>query len=307
MLVGCLRALSAQTLPPLEVFVCYRDGDGQTERALLSLGEKELSLVHRMVLGSSDNFAAGLRAGIAASSGDLVALTDDDSEAPPDWLERITGYFRDASVAGVGGRDVLPSETVLAEVVGRIQWFGRRIGNHHAGVGGMRDVDFLKGVNCCFRGDLLREIGVDRRLKGSGTVIHTELSICLPMRRSGWRLIYDPQLSVTHHIAQRQDGDNNHRGEFNTSGFGDTTHNETLMVLEHLSPLGRIAFACWSFLIGTAFTPGLLHCLRSVATGGEPATQAVRRWWATRSGRFAGLRTYLLLPRPTQLVAKRRP
>lgn len=32
-----------------------------------------------------------------------------------------------------------------------VQWFGRVIGNHHLGTGGVREVDILKGVNMSFR------------------------------------------------------------------------------------------------------------------------------------------------------------
>lgn len=293
MLVGCLRSLGAQTHPPLEVLVCFRDGDIETSQALASLDGPEQALVCSVVLGPDDNFAAGLRAGITASRGDLVAFTDDDSEAPADWLARIVGYFADASVAGVGGRDVLSFETPPAPVVGRMQWFGRVIGNHHAGKGGARDVDFLKGVNCCFRGDLVRAVGIDPRLRGAGNVVHTELSVCLPLRRAGWRLVYDPSLTVKHHAAPRKDGDDNHRGGFNAAALQDMVHNETVLVLEHLSLGGRLGFALWSFGIGSGHAQGVVKSLHSVLTGKASASIATKRWWATLRGRLKGWQTYI--------------
>jgi GT2 family glycosyltransferase len=304
MLVGCLRSLGAQTHAPLEVLVCFREGDTETAQTLASLDGPEQALVRSVVLGPDDNFAAGLRAGIAASRGDLVAFTDDDSEAPADWLARIVGYFADASVAGVGGRDVLSFETPPAPVVGRMQWFGRVIGNHHAGKGGARDVDFLKGVNCCFRGDLVRAVGIDPRLRGAGNVVHTELSVCLPLRRAGWRLVYDPSLTVKHHAAPRKDGDDNHRGGFNAGAMQDIVHNETLVVLEHLRPAGRIAFVLWSFFVGVGFAPGVAQALRSIASGIEPPGRVLQRWWATRLGRLAGWNTYLWVRREAPLLMR---
>lgn len=306
MLVGCLRALAAQTLPPLEVLVCYRDGDSDTAAALASLTQAGPSAVREVLVGRDDNLAAGLRAGVAASRGELVALTDDDSEAPADWLEIIRPHFDDPAVAGVGGRDLLAQQPAPADTVGRMQWFGRMIGNHHAGVGAARDVDFLKGVNCCFRGDLLRSVGVDERLRGAGNVVHWELAMCLPIRRAGGRLIYDPSVTVVHHAAPRKDGDDNHRGGFNSAALRDMVHNETFLVLEDLRPLGRVAFALWSFWVGTGITPGVAQALRSVLVGRQSPLRVAQRWWATRAGRLVGLKTYLATPRhETQLTARR--
>jgi GT2 family glycosyltransferase len=293
MLVGCLRSLGAQKHPPLEVLVCFREGDTDTAQTIASLDGPEQVVVRSVVLGPDDNFAAGLRAGIAASRGDLVAFTDDDSEAPPDWLARIVGFFEDESVAGVGGRDVLSFETPPSPVVGRMQWFGRIIGNHHAGQGGTRDVDFLKGVNCCFRGDLVRAVGIDPRLRGAGNVVHTELSVCLPLRRAGWRLVYDPSLTVNHHAAPRKDGDDNHRGGFSAAALQDMVHNETVMVLEHLSPAGKLAFALWSFGVGSGHAQGIAKSLHSALTGKASASIAAKRWWSTLNGRLKGWRTYI--------------
>ncbi len=284
--------MHAQTLDPIEVIVCFRSSDLSTKESLSQLPQSAKRLVREMVLGPEDNFARALDAGIRGSRGDLVALTDDDAVVPRDWVERLTTYFDDPLVAGVGGRDVQPYETWEEPVVGVVKWWGKLVGNHHLGAGASRDVDVLKGVNCCFRGDLLRSRGIDPRLKGSGTVIHTELAICLPLRRSGYRLIYDPTLRVEHRIAPRGDGDLNTRGGFSAGPFRDRVHNETLCLLEHLSPMQRHVYRTWSRYVGTRGTPGLVQMVRLALLGGESLGNVRTRVQTAAEGRRQGYETW---------------
>lgn len=291
-LLGCLRALHQQEIDPLEVLVCYRSDDGLTANALESLPESDLRLVREVRLAPGENLAAGLRAGISESRGDLIALTDDDAEAHPDWISRLIRGFANPDVGGVGGRDIMQHQPEKTAVVGKVQWFGRRISNHQTGHGPARDVDVLKGVNCCFRGDLLRSIGIDRRLRGKGNVAHWELAICLPLARVGWRMVYDPEITLDHHVSQRMDGDVNQRGGFEPKSLRDIVHNETLMVWEHLNPVGKAAFLGWSTLLGTHFTPGLVAAIRTGIQRRNPFTM-MHRFCVTLHGRMQGLATWL--------------
>lgn len=300
-LPGCLRALHAQNLQPLEVLVCRRETDHETRDALAALSADERRLVREIVLGPDDNFRVALDTGIRSSRGDLVALTDDDAEAPADWLERMAASFLDESVAGAGGRDVIVGEPPSATDVGRVQWFGRIIGNHHIGMGPPREVDVVKGVNCCFRGDLARSVGVDPRLRGAGTVTHTELSLCLPLRRAGYRFIYDPQTVLTHHVAPRGDGDANNRGGFNARSLTCLVHNETVALLDHLSVPGKAAFVAWAGLVGTRFNPGLVQAARLLLT--DSPGRVASRWFATVKGRLDGAKTWMFQRRPLKRLA----
>ncbi len=120
-----------------------------------------------------------MSAGLEVARGDIVAITDDDAAPHPDWLARIEAYFSThQGLAGVGGRDVVchgeHPEGGAREVVGKVQWFGRVIGNHHLGIGRAREVDELKGVNCAYRHAALRRVGFDERLRGTGAQVHWE-------------------------------------------------------------------------------------------------------------------------------------
>src|SRR3990170_258360 len=135
----------------------------------------------------------------------------------------------------------------------------------------------------------LTDDDADARPAGSGAQLFWELALCLPLRRAGWRLIYDPAIAVEHHVAPRHDADQLHRGVFAAAPQADAVHNETLVLLEHLSAPAQLAFAAWAALVGTRAEPGLAQLARLAVRGDR---QALSRWRATRAGRRRGWRAW---------------
>src|SRR5690606_38317061 len=105
----------------------------ESAHVLAEFAAKSGGLVREAVVGPEGNLVASMNAALALTTGELIALTDDDAEAPPDWLEKLAKPFADPSVGGVGGRDwqeINPGEAVE---VGRLRWYGKVVGNHHLG------------------------------------------------------------------------------------------------------------------------------------------------------------------------------
>jgi GT2 family glycosyltransferase len=286
----CLRAIGAQSRKPDEVIVGARADDTETLHAVESLA-RTFPAPLRCASTAEAGVVAAMNAALAACRIDagIIALTDDDAEPRVDWLERMIGAFAGPGVGGVGGRDWQPYERSDRAVVGRVQWFGRTIGNHHLGAGPARDVDVLKGANCAYRAPLLRATGFDTRLAGQGAQLFWELALCLPIRRAGWRLVYDPAIAVEHHVEPRSDGDQLHRGEFVAEPLSDAVHNETLVLLEYLHGTGRAAFVLWALLAGTRHEPGFAQLPRLLLRG-DP--HAFARWRAVLGGRLRGWRRW---------------
>ncbi|MBV9851477.1 MAG: glycosyltransferase [Armatimonadetes bacterium] len=284
----CLLALRAQARPADEVIVVVRDGDAETRSALAGFDPGALPL--KRVTVNVPGVVAAMTAGMDAADGDIVALTDDDAAPRPDWLTRIEAHFRaDAWVGGVGGRDLVYHNGRLEEgdcrTVGQVQWFGRVIGNHHLGVGPARQVDVLKGVNCAYRTETLRQVGFESRLLGDGAQVHWELCLGLGIARRGWKMIYDPAILVDHHPAQRFDEDQ--RGGLHQEAHRRAVHNETLALMTHLPPWRRLVYAGYALAIGTRESPGFLHLFRLLASRDR---DVLPRFSATLRGRAAGLR-----------------
>ncbi|MEB3181573.1 MAG: glycosyltransferase [Nostocaceae cyanobacterium] len=290
-LVLCLEALKQQTRPADEVLVVVRDTDAETWTFLKAFNPHPLEL--RTLTVTVPGVVAAMNAGLDAAQGDFIAITDDDAAPWVDWLARIEAYFlSDSHIAGVGGRDWQYVGTQLKEmgecqVVGRVQWFGRVIGNHHLGVGEPREVDVLKGVNMSYRQSAIAGLRFDERMRGTGAQVHFEMAFSLALRRSGWKLIYDPAVAVNHYPAKRFDEDQ--RNTFNEIALINAVHNETLILLEYLPPLQRVVFLLWAILVGNRYAWGLVQWLRFLPSEGGLAGQKLQ---ASLCGRWQGWQTW---------------
>jgi glycosyltransferase involved in cell wall biosynthesis len=286
----CLNALKQQNRPVDELWIIVRDRDRETWQFLENFDRGALPL--QPVTVTAAGVIAAMNMGLESATGDIVAFTDDDAAPHVDWLKRIEAYYlADDQIGGVGGRDWVYQGTQLEDgarpVVGKLQWFGRLIGNHHIGIGAGREVDVLKGVNMSFRRKAIADLRFDQRMRGSGAQVHFEVVFSLTLRQKGWKLIYDPQIAVDHFPAQRFDEDQ--RNAFNAQASMNAIHNETVALLEYLPPLQKIVFLIWAIAIGTRVSYGLLQWLRFVSRDGDVARQKL---WANWRGRWQGFQTW---------------
>ncbi len=262
-LLRCLRALEQQTRPANQVLVVRRDSDLETQQLF---EQSSFQLPIQIVTVNAPGQVAALNAGLAEVEGDVVAITDDDAAPHPDWLERIEQHFKaNPNIGGVGGRDYIRNGRVYGEsaIVGKVQWFGREIGNHHRGVGPARYVDVLKGANMSYSMSAIRSFEFDRRLLGAGAQICNDMSFSLRLRRRGWRLLYDPAVAVDHFCAERLDDDK--RFSRSPAAVRNEAHNETVAILEYLPSARWAVFLAWSVLVGHRSLPGVVQCLRFAA------------------------------------------
>jgi hypothetical protein len=254
--------------------------------------------------------------GLMLAGGSIVAFCDDDAIPYPDWADRLIATFaRDDRIAAVGGRDVIQIDggvfgaealrgwrrALGAPPVGQIQWWGRMTGNHHRADARACDVDVLKGVNMAFRRSQVIGLGFDERLQGKGAIVHHELSICLPLRRRGLRVVYDPTILVAHRPEVRAAGD--HRTDVRPEVVAVLSHNETLSILDYFVLPRRVVFMAWAFIVGTGEAPGIAVLLRDLVVAGRPG--AWSRFAAAQRGRLRAWRTHRTNPRASLAVGLR--
>jgi cellulose synthase/poly-beta-1,6-N-acetylglucosamine synthase-like glycosyltransferase len=289
-LAACLEALAQQSMPPYEVLVVLRpdDAEGQAcaARARVRL---EVVTVNR------PGQVAALNQGCLASRGDIIAITDDDARPRPDWVAAIAARFAtDSRIGAVGGRDVVHARGRIhgcdADVVGRVYWWGRRVGNHHC-QSVLQDVDFVKGVNMALRASARRPF--DERLWGAGSQICNDMEATWSIRRRGWRVVYDPAVMVDHHVAERLDEDK--RGAPSIAAEQNEQHNEVCALVGHAPVWQKPVLFAYSLLIGSRQSPGILLPL----TPGCDFTNLARVAGLARA-RCAALRT-LRSPDPTKM------
>jgi GT2 family glycosyltransferase len=281
----CLEAFKKQTRFLDEIFVTVRDTDVKTWKFLESYNAAPLPLQALKV--NVPGVVAAMNCGLEAATGDIIAFTDDDAAPHPDWLERIEAYFlKDEKIGGVGGRDWQYVGNEIKEpgerkVVGQMRWHGLVIGNHHLAVGESQEVYVLKGVNMSFRRTAIADLRFDERMRGTGAQVHFELAFSLRLKQAGWKIIFDPKVAVDHFPAQRFDEDL--RETFNKIALVNQVHNETLALLDYLSPIRRVVFLLVVIIIS------LLKWLQLLPKEGIRASE---KFLASLQGRWQGVQTW---------------
>lgn len=122
----CLDSLAAQELPgrDLEVVVVDNGSSDGTVEALRARDD-----VRVVALGRNTGFGGGVNAGVAASTGDVVVLVNNDAVAEPGYLAHLVAPFDDPArrLGATTGRVVLsgrfrpaaPGEAGLVDHAGR--------------------------------------------------------------------------------------------------------------------------------------------------------------------------------------------
>lgn len=259
----CLEGLSRQLYKPDEVIVIVRDTDDQTASFLKDY-QSIISIKQAIVTRPGQ--VAALNEGLQQAAGEFICILDDDTVPHTHWLQKIIDIFKSSDqIGGVGGRDWVVhgnyKEDGRKDTVGKVQWFGRVIGNHHLGYGEARDVDVLKGANMSYRRKAIAGLTFDERLLGQGAQVHNDMAFSLSVRKRGWRLVYDPEAAVDHYPAPRFDLDQ--RGRFNKEAYYHSVYNETIIMTDFMeTKIRKLTFILWCLVIGTSEKPGLLQMIR---------------------------------------------
>jgi GT2 family glycosyltransferase len=201
--VRAVESVLANRYPGFSVTIVDQSGDGSTEAALEPfLGDPRLRYRRSDTVG----LARAQNLAIADLGAELVAVTDDDCEVPPDWLARVADGF------AWGERVAL----VFGEV---------RAGPHDAEAGFvpayLRAGPFLArdpgekwgidGIGACMgiRRAVWRELGGFDEGLGPGSVFLAGLEGDFALRAlaAGWHVLETPGLWVVHHgFRSRHEG-----------------------------------------------------------------------------------------------------
>ncbi len=306
-LLSCLAALARQRRQPDDVIVVARESDAATLQAMRTRPADGLPL--RVLTVATPGKVCALNVGLDACWTDILTIADDDTVAPANWLARIFDHFAaDPTLGGLGGRDRCHDGEGFDDgqhpVVGRLQWFGRTIGNHHLGFGGLREVDFLKGANMSYRAETFATLRFDLRLRGQGAQPHEDFAFSLAVRRAGWKLAYDPAVLLEHYVARRDEPRHYVAAPLLTdpTGYFDNAYNYVIALWDNLSPTRRVVHAAWALLVGMRVLPGLVQAMRM--TPGEGLT-AWRKFLICQRAYFAAYGSFLSRsidqPRPTSV------
>ncbi len=255
----CLAALGQQQTPATTITVVARATDDATIAVVRATQATDTTV--KLALVHEPGILGALAVGVANTSAEIVAFTDDDTEPRPDWIRRIVAHFNDDKVGCVAGRDIVPFPAPHNARIGQWTWFGRPLGGHDRGQGPATEVHYPKGCNMAFRADLLQMPRSDRSLC-DGAQPGGEPIMAASVRSAGYQVLYDPAVCVLHHHSER--GAHDPRDANVSAAVHDRAMHNVLALAWHPGPR-RIIKIMYQLVVGTRRAPGFVRA--AVAVG----------------------------------------
>lgn len=200
-----LRTLLRLQYHALEILVVDQSTDDATRRVVSEIAKCDPRV--RYYSSKTVGLPAGRNIAIRLSSSDVIAYSDDDIIATPDWLEAIVEEFNKSGIAAVYGR-ILPYE-----YEGRTGWdVGYKASLERVEYSAKTPPWYIgHGGNMAFRRTDLLEVGGFDPLMGAGGPLRSaeDADISYRLLASNKRVVYSPKALAYHKqwkdwIAQKQ-------------------------------------------------------------------------------------------------------
>jgi glycosyltransferase involved in cell wall biosynthesis len=152
----------------------------------------------RCVIEPAAGLSRARNRGVRESRGALIAFTDDDCYAEPDWLSELTSAFQFEEIGFCGGQIMLfdPADAPITISWSRTPRTYPPNGFVHAGD--------IQGANMAFRRETLEQIGLFDPVFGAGAAYAAEdLDALWASSRNGWHGLYWPKAIVHHHHGRK--------------------------------------------------------------------------------------------------------
>ena len=181
----CLSSLERLRYPSYEVIVVNDGSKDDTE----AIARRYPSV--RLITTVNNGLSTARNIGLAAATGTIVAYTDADVRADPDWLAYLVQPFLHSDVVAVGGPNVVPEDDPwVAQCVARAPGgpthvlFDDRVAEH------------VPGCNMAMRRDALTAIG------GFNPIYlraGDDVDVCWRLQAAGGTIGFAPSALVWHH------------------------------------------------------------------------------------------------------------
>jgi glycosyltransferase involved in cell wall biosynthesis len=152
----------------------------------------------RCVIEPAAGLSRARNRGVRDSRGALIAFTDDDCYAEPDWLRELTSGFQFEKIGFCGGQILLfdPADAAVT-----ISW--SKTPRTYPPNGFVNAGD-IQGANMAFRREALERIGLFDPAFGAGADYAAEdLDALWAASRDGWHGLYWPKAVVHHHHGRK--------------------------------------------------------------------------------------------------------
>jgi GT2 family glycosyltransferase len=253
-LVRAVRSLLASDGVEFELIVLDQSDGDLTELALQEITDGRLSYVRSSTMGKG----AGMNEAIALADTSIVLFTDDDCEAPPDWVRGMVAMLKGFPQAAVAF-----SSVVAAPHDARLGYIPAFVFPRTAVIRTVRATTFQGrglGAGMACRREALRQIGGVDELLGPGARFGgcEDWDIELRAILAGWHSVHSGDIHIVHHGFRRnEDGASHARRDW--TGIG-----ATLGKLVQAGKPSIALLAAWEFFMHAVLPPAkdVLHLRR---------------------------------------------
>jgi len=180
----CLSSLAVLNYPDYEVIVV---NDGSCDRTLEIVERHDYC---RIISQPNKGLSAARNVGAEAATGEIVAYTDSDCVADPDWLTYLVAKMEAGNLAACGGPNFPPPEDNLVPAAVAVAPGGPT----HVLISD-EVAEHIAGCNMAFRRDVLQQLGgFDPVYRAAGD----DIDICWRFQDAGYTIGFSPAAVVWH-------------------------------------------------------------------------------------------------------------
>ena len=181
----CLESLVALDYPDYEIIVV---NDGSKDRTL-EIAE-DFAAHCRIISQPNKGLSVARNVGAEAATGEIVAYTDSDCVADPDWLTYLVAKMEEKGLTACGGPNFPPPEDSLVPAAVAVSPGGPT----HVLISD-EVAEHIAGCNMAFRRDVLLTLGgFDPVYRAAGD----DVDICWRFQDAGYRIGFSPAAVVWH-------------------------------------------------------------------------------------------------------------
>ncbi|MBU1565905.1 MAG: glycosyltransferase [Proteobacteria bacterium] len=193
----CLDSVVCQDYPNYELLVV---DDGSTDRTV-DICQTYPNI--KMIRVTNGGPSRARNIGIKMATGEILAFTDGDCIAEPNWLSELTRGFDRPRVAGVGGDQKSPhDETVFGRRVQDVLKLLGVVTYYTQTISVMTETPHNPSCNAAYLKSVLAEVGGFDENLWPGEDVDLDIRI----RLKGYKLIYNPDAVVRHYRPKTYGG-----------------------------------------------------------------------------------------------------